>query len=389
VRRNGRGAVGVSEFETALVILSLSPVTANTGDFQAAAEALSAAQSTDGSWGDDVYGTALVARALKAWRDGPAVTVGSSGSLAGRVIDATSGLPLRGVSVRLLARVSLFAGTDNGGAFRLTDIPPGSYTIAYTVDGYTDATASMTVNLGQHIDVGTVALAPLAASTVIQGVVTDAVTGQPVANAKVTEEGAAADAATDAQGGYRLLASEGRRTVSAAAPGYRSVSVPADLGTGGTWQFSPSLIPEGALPAGFVIPSTATVVGPVVDAGTEQPLPGVQLVLAGDATPTFSSNVGRISRAGLMPGGLSVTLSLPGYSDAHIGLLASAGAADLGTIRLSPLPTAAIATGTVTDAASGHPLAGAQIRLEGATPVATVTDATGLYRLVAPRGVPR
>lgn len=67
--------------------------------------------------------------------------------LRGTIIDAVTGLPLVGVTVRAIG-TSYTATTDAAGKYSLTPMASGSYTIQATVVGYQDFSSDKTVLLG-------------------------------------------------------------------------------------------------------------------------------------------------------------------------------------------------------------------------------------------------
>lgn len=87
----------------------------------------------------------------------------AQGALVGRVVDAESDLPLPTATVALwqvLGADSTFAGgasTRLDGAFRVEDVPAGTYRVAVSFVGYDDARRTLTVE-DAEIDLGTVGL---------------------------------------------------------------------------------------------------------------------------------------------------------------------------------------------------------------------------------------
>lgn len=75
-----------------------------------------------------------------------------SGTVAGTVTDAGSNGPVPGVNVRLVG-TTIGAATDSDGAFRLTSVPAGDYTLAASFVGYTARTIPVTVEAGATVTV--------------------------------------------------------------------------------------------------------------------------------------------------------------------------------------------------------------------------------------------
>ena len=61
------GSAG-EDFETALVLRALRLLMTDSTDYQASADYLSGVQQADGSWGGDVYTTALALQAMTTWK---------------------------------------------------------------------------------------------------------------------------------------------------------------------------------------------------------------------------------------------------------------------------------------------------------------------------------
>ncbi len=68
----------------------------------------------------------------------------SGSSLSGRVLDATTGMPLENANV-FLAQTVLGVSTDEQGNFKITRIPPGTYRVVASRVGYQMQTQSVTV----------------------------------------------------------------------------------------------------------------------------------------------------------------------------------------------------------------------------------------------------
>ena len=63
----------------------------------------------------------------------PNVVQPTTGTLTGVVTDATTGLPINGVTVSLSGVTTT---TDSGGNYGFTNITPGTYTLTFTKSGY-------------------------------------------------------------------------------------------------------------------------------------------------------------------------------------------------------------------------------------------------------------
>src|SRR5690348_4016263 len=80
-----------------------------------------------------------------------AASAQQTGSIQGKVVD-TSGAVLPGVTVEAKSPVlpsSRTTVTDSAGAFQLPALPPGSYTITFTLSGFQTVTRQGQVQLEQ------------------------------------------------------------------------------------------------------------------------------------------------------------------------------------------------------------------------------------------------
>lgn len=77
---------------------------------------------------------------------------GQSGSVQGEVVEASTGDPLPGANV-FLQGTNKGASVDVNGAFEITDIEAGDYTLVIRFIGYKDYRQEITVNEGQSLDV--------------------------------------------------------------------------------------------------------------------------------------------------------------------------------------------------------------------------------------------
>ncbi len=218
-------------------------------------------------------GMAPAKRGVVAPAAGADIVVAGTGRIAGTVLDAKSGQPLRnfsvsyepdrggGMVIRIVARG---AGAQTGigqkrefqtedGTFTLEDVPAGTWTVVVDAKGYQTArVASLAVEEGGTKDGVEVRATPGAS---LKGRVTDAKTGRPVANASVTWTPAGGagpgamfgrggplvldggdDVTTDAEGAFTVEGiAPGRVKVTAKSPDYADGSEVADVKeTGGT-----------------------------------------------------------------------------------------------------------------------------------------------------------
>lgn len=371
---------------SALALTAIVPTLVDRAPIQDSLDALAARQSPDGSFGQDVYVTALALRAL-ALASRPS---GDEIAISGRVLDSDTGQPMQGVDVDLTGPVANGVATGGDGRFEFRAIPPGSYGVEIARDGYFTVTANTSVAAGDRIDLGDVLLVKDTGDTgattgTIRGAVTDADTGQPIADAAVVIQGGAS-ASTLPDGRYQLTnVPQGTATVTASAPGYRGITVMLNVPAGGIALFSPSLRPEdGQTPAG------AVVTGTVIEAGTGQPLGGVVIDVSGDVMASAQTDAqGRYQISGLAEGEVEITASMAGYDP----VVARTNLEENEQLVFSPTlytsgntpPDANLASiaGRVVDSMTGQPLAGVEIDAtwQAGGQVVT-TDGLGLFEVM-------
>lgn len=372
-----------SDFETAWALLALAPATTDKAPLANAAQVLGNMQLPNGSWGQDVYRTALAIRALHGMKGG-ANPAPWNGTVVGYAVDQASGLPLGDVLVSAGNGLSISTAPDGG--FILQGVPPGIHTVIFTLAGYNEVNRTVSLDAGQQDDLGTVGLSVLPDSSVVAGIVTDAETGNPLTGATISLNGNGGSAITDASGAYHLVAAPGSFTITASAPGFLDAGATAAFEAGTILTFSPGLITASKPP-----PTTTSLYGQVVDAKTGQDLSRVEVVVNGTALKTVTETDGSFSLGNLAPGAWELNLNLAGYRSTHVSLVVPAGASNLGTIRLFALNTTQVGdniiTGVVTDAAHSIPIAGAHITLTGSATVTVETNALGAYRMVVPSGI--
>ena len=282
-----------------------------------------------------------------------------AGSVSGVVTDAASGALLAGATVSYSGGQ---ATTDSSGAYTLTGITEGTYDVIASAPGYAAQTQSVTVGPGQAASQN-FALAPFGVGTV-QGQVTDAVTGSPVAGATVSYVGGTA---TSDSGGMYTLASlpDGNSTVTATRSGYTDQSAVVVIATGSTTNQDFALAP---LPG--------SIKGVVTDSVTGAKIGGAAVSYSGGAATTDSA--GAYSLTGVTEGSYAVSVSAAGYNPQSPQVSVGPGANVVKNFALVPLP--GTVTGTVADIATGTPLAGATVTYSGGS---TTTDGQGRYSISA------
>ena len=72
---------------------------------------------------------------------------GTTGSLSGKVTDGATGQPISGVTVAMSGAT---ATTGSDGTYTIIGIPPGTYTVIFTITGYASVTKTVTIAAGTN-----------------------------------------------------------------------------------------------------------------------------------------------------------------------------------------------------------------------------------------------
>lgn len=362
------GAYGdsVSNAVSVIALAQSGPV----GDTAAAVAALRASQGSNGSWAGDPYVTALALRALLVANNAPSM---QAGQVAGEVFDADSGLPVAQAQITLAGAANAGISGANGG-FVLENVAAGTYTVTVSHVGYSDHVGQVVVEGGSTSQLGRIVLRLADETAALRGTVSDSRSAQPLAGASVQVTGPLnTQTQTDAQGRYELIGlPAGQYTIQVSRSGYQALSQSEQLPARTAVSFSPALTPDGETP-----PTTVTAIGIVVKADDGAPIAGARVELAGRSALTGAD--GRFSIDQLVAGAFTGGTQATGYSSVNFSGVLVNGSNDLGRIPLAATQTSRSLIGTVTSSATGAPIAGVSLTLNGIA--AGQTDASGQYRI--------
>ncbi|TLY53244.1 MAG: hypothetical protein E6K53_01615, partial [Gammaproteobacteria bacterium] len=367
VAARGSNADYGNAFDNAYGLLALATQSGQSTVLQALSSALNASQLGDGSWGDDPYVTALALRAL--WFASQPSTSPTTGDVKGIVTDQSTAQPLAGVAIRLAENAGISGTSANDGSFHLSAIPAGTYTLQLSRSGYQSRTASIQISAGQTLDAGAIALAPVATTATLSGVVKDN-NAKPLQNVIIAI--GSKSTLTDATGNYLLAGlPPGAATISASLSGYQTANASATFVAGGNYVFSPTLYPNN------VPPPATTLQGVIVDAGTKTPIAGASVAM-GNVTQTSDAS-GKFVFGSVTAGAFTLTVSAMGYQSVVVNGSAVPGLNDIGTVALQAAPSKSTLQGHVLDN-QGNPIGAATVQTDGG-PTAT-SDPAGSYQLV-------
>lgn len=357
-------------FESALALIAIVPRLSNRDEISGSLEALRAAQAADGSWDNDVYTTALALRALQI-AEAPEPNP-DLGQIIGTVIDGQTDLALSGVLVQLSGTATASQITNSAGEFSFSGLQAGNYTVQISTEGNAGLTTETLVQLGQPVNLGELRLFREGATT-IQGIVTDATTGEPLSGATIEVTGVTEVIVTNAQGAYLVSNLEpGEVMIQASHEGYLTASTNITVTASASIVFSLALSPDVVILQGII-----------TEGHTQMPLANVNIFLNGtQATQTQADGSYRIEN--LSSGEINILIEQQGYDS----VITTISLPSNTIMNFSPhlYPTGsnpsisdnASVIGLVIDKATSTPLSGVRVTNGIKT---TTTDNTGQFNL--------
>jgi hypothetical protein len=275
-------------------------------------------------------------------------------ALTGRVIDAYTNQPVKDVSLTIGKNQPIKTGGD--GTFSTTAWSAKD-TLTIAAPGYETAT----INLAEKPELAatkttTATLDAMVRPNVLNGVVKDVYSGQPIANAQVIASDTIS-ATTDANGAYTLQNVPETFQIAITAPDYAETKADISRITAHEDTLRPNVVR-----------------GTVKDTYSGQGLAGIQ-VKAGDATVTTGPD-GSYELTDV-PEDVEVSFSGEGYDSATLSLDK--------TTSLDATLRPNVISGTVVDSRDGSPLARATViattTISGTDVAYTRTDEQGRYKL--------
>ncbi|MFK4753828.1 carboxypeptidase regulatory-like domain-containing protein [Oceanobacter antarcticus] len=331
-------------------------------------------QSSNGSFNDDVYLTALALRVL----DAAAKPAPDDIVLSGRIVDGDTGAPLSGALIQLSGAASESYVSDASGEFQLNNLTAGNYQILVSLGGFGELTQNTFLAQGDRANLGDVQLSrimmnpdtgePLSIG-VVRGAITDRASGEPLVGVSVAIAGTALATTTNASGEYQLTSvPAGSLQLSASLTGYRPASGSASLSSGQTLIFSPSLMQQEE-------PKGVSLQGQVSERDSGMALEGarVQITDASGQSQTLVTDAnGHYSANELTAGTVSILTTLDGYHPVSVSTIAEDGAnldfsPKLDLLDQEPGVSVGGLNGTVIDEITGRGIADVQVLLTDAS----------------------
>jgi hypothetical protein len=159
----------------------------------------------------------------------PASAAGGSGTVTGKVVDAT-GAAISSAGVSAGGKTTT---TDATGKYTLSGVPTGTQSITATATFFTSKSVTVQVSASKTVTAPNLVLSPNYGS--ISGTVSDVVTLKPISNVTVSIAGTMLQATTDINGFYRFAkAPVGSLTVSVVAAGYQNATSATTIANGAT-----------------------------------------------------------------------------------------------------------------------------------------------------------
>ncbi len=300
--------------------------------------------------------------------------------IAGSVVDAATTDPIAGASIEVFSGQILVASTltDPNGGYNL-NVPLGIYVVVANANNY------QTQAVGAIVRISTIELVNfslVANPGTITGTVTDAGTTNPIPSAPVRIfQGTTlvGSALTDANGNYTIAnLAPGNYTVVAGAAGYQTQAVGA------------TVVANVVTTVDFALnPPPGSISGTVTNAGNGNPIPGASVYVFRNEiliASAVTDPTGHYSITGLAPGSYAVIAGATNFSLSAIGAIVNAGADTVVNFALNAIT--GIIAGSVVDAATADPIAGASIKIfDGQILIASVlTNPNGGYSVNVPLG---
>ncbi len=283
------------------------------------------------------------------------------GTVTGTVKDASTGAAISGATVEDFSGGSTQTATD--GSYTLTNVPTGNQTIEAFATNYQSSQQNVTVTTGTTT--ANFTLTAIQRGTVT-GTVKDASTNAAIAAATV-EDFSGHSTQTASDGSYTLNnVPTGQQTIEAFATNYQSSSQSVTVTTGTTTaNFTLTAVQRGTVTGAVTDSST----GAAVSGATVEDFHGDSTRTAGDGTYTLS---------GVPTGSQTIEAFATNYQASSQSVSVTTGT----TTANFALTAAQIAsvTGTVTDASTGAPIAGATVATSSGCD-STQTDGNGNYTL--------
>ncbi|WP_404354763.1 carboxypeptidase regulatory-like domain-containing protein [Cytobacillus firmus] len=302
-----------------------------------------------------------------------------SGSLQGLVMDSETMNGIPDATVQVVNSQNIVVAsvlTDGSGQYSVGNLLPGSYSLIFLANGYSQQTLGAVI-VSNQISTVNAQLARLAGT--LAGIVNNpALSPIPNALVAVYQNGVfITSVVTDENGAYMISGlSPGSYTVVISAENYAAQTVAAMITNGETTVLNITLLEDPGVLTGFVRDQNNN---PITGGNvTVQLSTGSGIIIAAAAT---DSN-GQYIITGLAPGNYTVVATAVNYQSAAQGTAIMANSTSTVNFFLAADPGSI--TGTITNANTGAPVAAANVQVRiidasGAVIATVLSDSMGDY----------
>jgi hypothetical protein len=295
-----------------------------------------------------------------------------TGTVKGKITNATTGQPINGADVDLLPFPLSFASSDAGGNYTMTGVPTGPQVILATAPGYYAKLA--VVNVGADTTVTQdFALTPQVGT--VTGIVFDSFS-QPVIGATLAVAGTSITATSNGEGVYTLSdVPVGAQTINVSVPGLRPASVTVNVTAA-----------ETVYKDIYLETPTGAVRGTVRNAATNQPIVGASILVGipfgAVYYSAFTDGNGNYSLADIPAQKLTLYVGADGFMPAQADVTIVANQTATKDFALTPDTgaTTGTITGVVKNSANNQPVSGVTVTVAG-TNLSTSSGGDGSYTL--------
>lgn len=210
-------------------------------------------------------------------------------SILGRILDEQTMQPLEGVAIAEVNGAKQITSSD--GIFQFSGLVTGNYTFTISLNGYLNKVMQVSISENSNFALGDIILqlAPAQNGSSIHGIITDAITGQPLSGVSVIITGDNnKKALTSTDGSYKVTGlSTGSITITVSANDYQSANTTITIDDVTDYILSVALYANSQAK-----PDKTTVKGIVVDSITGLPLVDVMVAATvNNITSVSTTNV--------------------------------------------------------------------------------------------------
>lgn len=210
--------------------------------------------------------TCLFIVASVAFAAKPLPTPDDSGTLTGKVLIAGTRTAISNATVTAVGAEGTYsATTDSKGVYKMTPTA-GSYMVTASAEGYSSQSFTASVKSGTKTTLNFALTVAVATGGTLNGTVTDAATGAPLADALISADHGGYSVLTDAAGQYLLEVEAGTYVLTAALDGYQAATETATVASEQTVLTDFSLLAEASSLAISSLTATPDVLVEAADA---------------------------------------------------------------------------------------------------------------------------